>query len=557
MSLNLKFTELCKEIINNGILEFGNYKLSNGEQSEYYFDIKKIYSNKKLFDIIVDIMASKIKSCYFDNYSYLCGVPFGSLPLTTALSLKLNKPILFIRKDKKKYGNKSQIEGYYKTGDTVLIIEDIISSGDSIETSKNILINNGLIPVGFSVLLNREIGGYELINNKDFKGMYVYKLSSIMKNLINNNLIDTFDNNKYENSTMIQKSNFKNKINIINKNKAYLKKRTFKYNDIQNLIFNLIEDKKTNICLDLTHITSWNECKNIIEICGPYIILLKIDIESLLDFDNVKMFCFEIRNLMKTYRFLTINNCSFDINNINKLFNSYLCYNEWAHFITVNTDSKNKLFDILNKNDDDLSICCLEDFTPSQLDYQQLEFYNLEEYDNNSPLILSNTKITKHRINIYNLDCKYILDIEHIITKKKYHLVTVSNSITELYNENDPTTMLKQLDIISTKSYCYYKKTFKLQIDTKIDLKHEFNTLFKLNDIEVEALDKEELYGKIRKELEDEQEKLSIKHNILTQNELELDSKINSFNMNKYYIYGSFIILLKAYWLFHHTSLFS
>ena len=434
MVLHLKFTELCKEIIDNGVLEFGNYKLSNGEQSEYYFDIKKIYSNEKLFNTIVDIMVGKIKSCNFDNYSYICGVPFGSLPLTTALSLKLNKPILFIRKDKKKYGNKSQIEGYYKTGDTVLIIEDIISSGDSIDKCKNTLINNGLIPVGFSVLLNREIGGYELIKSNDFKGMYVYKLSSMMNNLINNNLINSFDNNKYENSTMIQQSNFKNKISTIQKNKAYLKKRTFTYNTIQNIIFNLIEHKKTNICLDLTHITSWKECKNIIEICGPYIIFLKIDIESLFDFDNIKMFCFEIRDLMKKHRFLTINNCNFDTNDMNKLFNSYLCYNEWAHFITVNTDSKNKLFDIVNAIDDDLSMCCLENFTPSQLNYQQLEFYDLEEYDNNSPLILSNTKITKNRINIYNLDCKEVLHIEEIITKKKYQFVTVSKSITELYN---------------------------------------------------------------------------------------------------------------------------
>jgi len=222
MSLNLKFTELCKELVDYNVLEFGNFKLSNGDHSEYYFDIKKIYSNKKLFNQIVDIMFNKIKSSYFDNYKYICGVPFGSLPLTTALSIKLNKPILFIRKEKKQYGNKSQIEGEYSIGDNVLIIEDIISTGESIENSKTILINNGLIPVGFSVFLNREIGGFDLLNNCECKGMYVYKLSSIMTNLVNNNLIESFDNNKYENSTMIQQSNFKNKITKIKENKEYL-----------------------------------------------------------------------------------------------------------------------------------------------------------------------------------------------------------------------------------------------------------------------------------------------------------------------------------------------
>ena len=71
MSLNLKFTELCKELVDYNVLEFGNFKLSNGDHSEYYFDIKKIYSNKKLFNQIVDIMFNKIKSSYFDNYKFI------------------------------------------------------------------------------------------------------------------------------------------------------------------------------------------------------------------------------------------------------------------------------------------------------------------------------------------------------------------------------------------------------------------------------------------------------------------------------------------------------
>lgn len=555
MSLNLTFTELCKELIDYNVLEFGNFKLSNGSHSEYYFDIKKIYSNKKLFNKIVDIMVSKIKSCYFDNYKYICGVPFGSLPLTTALSIKLNKPILFIRKEKKQYGNKSQIEGEYSIGDTVLLIEDIISTGHSIENSKNILINNGLIPVGFSVFLNREIGGFDLLNNCEFKGMYVYKLSSIMTNLVNNNLIESFDNNKYENSTMIQQSNFKNKINKIKENKEYLKKRDFSYNKIQNIIFKLIEDKKTNLCLDLTHITSWKQCKDIINICGPYIILLRIDIEALIDFDNIKMFCFEIRNIMKKHRFLTINNCNFDVKDINKLFNSYLLYNEWSNFITVTTKDEKKLFKIVNEHGGDLSICCLDDYKPNKLNYEKLEFYDLKEYDNNSPIVFSSNKITKNRLNVYNLDWTDFVSSKMIITKDKYHLVTISKYITSLYNETNNTSLLKFLDLLSHKTHSYYLDTFKIVPD--IDLEKEFDELFKLNDIEIEAIDKEELYSKVRKELEDEQEKLSIKHNILTKNEIELYAKINSFNMNKYYIYGAFIVLLQSYYIIHHTSFFN
>ena len=552
--MSLTFNSLCKEIIENGILEFGNFTLSDGNKSEYYFNSKKIYSNKKIFDYVVDTIVEKIKSNYFDNYKFICGVPFGSLPLSTALSLKLNKPILFIRKQKKTYGNKSFIEGDFNIGDTVLLIEDIISTGNNIINTKNILINSGLIPVGFTVLLNKEIGGFEYIINKDFKGLYVYKLSSIILNLVNNNIIDSFDNNKYEESTMIQQTRFKIKNNIIKENKNYLKKRDFKFNYIQKIIFSLIEHKKTNLCLDLTHIHSWDKCKKIIEICGKFIILLKIDIEVLEDFDNIKLFCIEIKSLMKKYNFLTINFCNYDFKDINKLFHSYLIYNEWANFITLNTKQEKEIFNKLNKIDDvDLSYSCLENYTPSKLNYEKLEFYDLEEYDNNSPLILSNTKITKNRINIYNLDCKEVLHIEEIITKKKYHIVSVSNSVTELYNENNNIEILKRLNSFANNSNLYYKKTFKINIEF-YPIK-EFYNLFITTEIDKEGLYKEELYGKIRIDLNEQQNQLNKKNYELKNKEIELNTQQETFNKNKIYIYITLWLLLQSYCIYNFKKI--
>ena len=552
MTLNIKFTDLCKDIVNHNVLQFGNFTLSNGQQSEYYFDIKQIYSNKKLFNSIVDIMADKIKSCFYDDYKYICGVPYGSLPLTTALSIKLNKPILFIRKEKKKYGNKSQIEGHYYMGDNVLLIEDVISSGDSIENTKNILINNGLLPIGFCVFLNREIGGFNLISEKDFKGMYVFKLSSIITNLVNNNLIDSFENNKYENSTMIQQSTFKNKINKIKENKEYLKNRKFSYNKIQNLIFTLIDDKKTNLCLDLTHIYSWDKCKQIIDICGPYILFLKIDVESIYDFENIKTFCIEIRNLMKKYKFFSINCCNFDLSDLNKLFHSYLLYNQWSNFITIQSSSEKIIFDKINENKEELSIPCLENFKSKDFNYENLEFYDIDKYDDNSPIVLSNEKSVKNRINVYNLDCSDILKIKDIIIKKKYHIITVSKSITDLYNEENTKSIIKQLENISCKSYNYYKEKFNIKTD--INLKYGYDHLFKLNDIEIEGRDKEELYGSIRKELDEDQKQINLKYNKLIENEKEFNMKLQSFNKHKYFLYGFICILFKLYYIFHYNS---
>lgn len=58
------------------------------------------------------------------------------------MSLKLNKPMVFKRKDIKSHGTKNLVEGIFKTGDNCLIIDDVITSGTSIletiDVKKNI-----------------------------------------------------------------------------------------------------------------------------------------------------------------------------------------------------------------------------------------------------------------------------------------------------------------------------------------------------------------------------------------------------------------------------------
>lgn len=559
----MDFNDICELLINKNIIKFGTFQLSDGSMSDYYFDMKKIYSDKELFNEIVSRFVSKIKSYRFDNYDYICGVPFGSIPLSTAIALKLNKPVLYIRKEKKNYGNKSQIEGNFNIGDTVLLIDDIITTGSNILKTKNILINNGLLPIGFAVFINKQVGGFNYIKSSDFNGVYIYNISDIIKNLHSNKLINSFDFSKYESSHMIENANFQNKIDKIKSNKDYLKKRDFEFNKTQQIILALIEEKKTNICLDLTDKMSWTECKNLIELLGPYIVLLKIDIESLCDFDNIKMFVFEIRAFIKKYKFIVINKCNYDITDLNKLYNSYLLYNEWATFVTFKSDNNHiELFNKINIHNDNeevednlhISLCCLENFTSNEFSYEKLDFYDLEKYDDNCPIILSNNKICKNRINIYNIESDNIDNIETIINKKKYHLFTVGDHITKLYNEKNQDKLLKQIDLFAHKGYIFYKKQFNYNIE--LDLQKEFELLFKINYIEEEQLDKEELYGKIRKELEEEQEEINLKHNKIIETEIEVETKINTLKTYKYLFIGSYLFLLKAYYLFHHTEIF-
>ncbi len=112
----------------------GEFKLKNGEISNVYYDIKGIISNPELFRLVCDNLICKLPNTLI-NYSLIYGIPYGGLPIASYLAITNNKGLIYSRNKKKEYGTKKLVEGRFKEGQRIIIIDDVITTGGSLKES--------------------------------------------------------------------------------------------------------------------------------------------------------------------------------------------------------------------------------------------------------------------------------------------------------------------------------------------------------------------------------------------------------------------------------------
>ncbi|MCK4308335.1 hypothetical protein KAW50_08930 [candidate division WOR-3 bacterium] len=148
----------------HGVIKTGHFKLTSGKHSAQYINKDAIYSNPMLFDIVVQRMRGKI-NVYKDMIDVVTGPAIAGAILAAPVSLLLNKIFVYPEKadDKPLAGNPGKgtkmvfRRGYDKIlkGKRVWIVEDIITTGGSVEKTIRAVEECGGKITGVSVIWNR------------------------------------------------------------------------------------------------------------------------------------------------------------------------------------------------------------------------------------------------------------------------------------------------------------------------------------------------------------------------------------------------------------------
>lgn len=141
----------------------GNFTLSSGRTSDYYFDCRQSSLHPEGAWLIGSLFFHMLRDMKVDA---VAGMTMGADPLVTATSLvaysnNVHLPALIVRKEAKNHGAGRSVEGLANVAGNaqVIMLEDVVSTGGSVLTAADKVEEAGLKVASIFCILNREEPG--------------------------------------------------------------------------------------------------------------------------------------------------------------------------------------------------------------------------------------------------------------------------------------------------------------------------------------------------------------------------------------------------------------
>jgi orotate phosphoribosyltransferase len=126
---------------------------ASGWKSPIYCDNRKILSFPFVRDFVKSEMCNVIFQT-FQNADMIAGVATAGIPWGAMAADQLKLPYIYVRPKPKEHGLGNQIEGFFEPGKTVVIVEDLVSTGKSSLQVVDVLKNAGLNVDGMVSIFN-------------------------------------------------------------------------------------------------------------------------------------------------------------------------------------------------------------------------------------------------------------------------------------------------------------------------------------------------------------------------------------------------------------------
>ena len=189
-------SEVARLLLQNKALEFSlknPFLYASGMKGPVYCDNRRLLSFVEDRRFLIGQLKDKIQQTKipFDKIAGLAtaGIPYGVL-----VAEAMGYPFIYIRKEAKGHGKKRQIEGVWKKGDRIILIEDLVNQGSGVLQMAAAARNEGLIIDACFCIVDYEMERtHELLRQDNLKLYSLASLPTILKTAEKLNKITTHE----------------------------------------------------------------------------------------------------------------------------------------------------------------------------------------------------------------------------------------------------------------------------------------------------------------------------------------------------------------------------
>ncbi len=151
----------------------GDFVLSSGRRSRFYIDKYLFETEPDLLRDVARLLAGALPK----DVTRLAGPAIGGVPLATAVALETGLPFVIVRPEAKGYGTARTIEGRIESGDRVVVLEDVVTTGAQAARAARAVEAAGGRVVLILAVVDRHEGGREGIEGAGYRYHALYDLA--------------------------------------------------------------------------------------------------------------------------------------------------------------------------------------------------------------------------------------------------------------------------------------------------------------------------------------------------------------------------------------------
>lgn len=164
-----------------GAVQFGEFTRPRGDVSPIFIDTSLLIARPGTLRRIARLMENLSTGLTYDR---LGALPMGGIPIALALSLTIDRPLIYPRPEVLNSSGQRLIEGQYLPGETVLLIDDVLSTGRTKLKTIRRLESLRLHVTQMMVLVDRGLGGTSILTEAGCRVQSVLTLGDILDTLL-------------------------------------------------------------------------------------------------------------------------------------------------------------------------------------------------------------------------------------------------------------------------------------------------------------------------------------------------------------------------------------